>query len=111
MLSYLLLSSPNSFGSDMRPVCPTEPARLGCWGQSPVILLWAGKATEAEEAGEDQSSSDEILGHHGHGWDLRKDDRRDGEEQVPSSRQAFVMLPCQGSRGLQQVLWEKWPPD
>lgn len=76
-----------------------------------MIQLWAGKAAEAEKAGEDQSSFDEILGHHGHGWALRKNDRRDGEEQVPSARQAFVMLPSQRSCRLQQFLWKKWPPD
>lgn len=41
-----------------------------------MIQLWVGKASEAEEAGEDQSSFSEILGHHGHGWALRKKDRR-----------------------------------
>lgn len=76
-----------------------------------MIQLRAGKPAEAEEAGEDLSSFNEILGHHGHGWALRKDDRGDGEEQVPSAKQASMMLPCQGSCGLQQFLWEKWSPD
>ena len=97
--SHICFSSP----SDPRTVCPTE-------SQSPVIQLWAGKAAEAEGAGENQSRCDESLGHRGHGWVLRKDDR-DGEGQLSSTRRAFGMLPFQGRCRLQQLFWEKWPLD
>lgn len=61
-----------------------------------------GESAEAEKAGEDQRGCSEILGEHGHGWALGKDDRRDGEEKVPSERQALMLLPG-------QFLWKKCP--